>query len=155
MKISNLDARSAIGRIGRKTKFQIFPIFIFRVIVIFCDIITQIFDDNSKNINLIIFSLFFPFYTAHSPSSIKGWSKVEGEEGLHILNWENSFFVRNIKFIHKPPCQTLILSESQNKESLTITERYFPLNFFLLKNVHCKVNTRKKNFATHHSQRGY
>ena len=33
-KFSNSDERSAIGWIERKTKFQIFPIFIFRVMVI-------------------------------------------------------------------------------------------------------------------------
>ena len=46
--------------------------------IIFCDIIIPIFDDNSKNINLRNFSLFFPYYISHSPSSIKGWSKVRG-----------------------------------------------------------------------------
>ena len=64
-----------------------------RFSAIFCDVITPIFDDNSKNINLRIFSLFFPYYTAHSPSSIKGWSKVRGGVCTSLIG-KNPFFWR-------------------------------------------------------------
>ena len=50
---SNLHERSRIGWIERKTKF---PIFIFRVMVIFVLKITQIFTHSSKNKNWRIFS---------------------------------------------------------------------------------------------------
>ena len=53
----------------------------------FCDVIIPIFDNNSKNINLRIFKLFFPYYTAHSPSSLETGSKLRGG-GLYIGSWE-------------------------------------------------------------------
>ena len=48
--------------------------------------IIPIFDDNSKNVYLRFFSLFFPYYTAHYQSSMKTGSKLRG--GLHIISWE-------------------------------------------------------------------
>ena len=72
-KWSNLHERSGIGWIERKIKFHIFSIFIFRVMVIFghfCDVITP---NNSENKNRNNFLFGFPFYSAHSASSIKIW----------------------------------------------------------------------------------
>ena len=85
----NLHGRSEIGWIERKKQFSNFYDFSFSIYshlsVIFCDVITRIFDDNSKNINLRIFSLFFPYYTPRSPSSIKHWSKVRGGVCISIV----------------------------------------------------------------------
>ena len=85
-KFSKLHERSGIGWIERKTKFPVFAIFIFLVLVIF---FTQndpnfqwIFTHNSKNKNRRIFLLFFPYYTAHPGSFIKF--------PLHILEWEEA-----------------------------------------------------------------
>ena len=99
----NLHERCGIGCIERKMKF---PIFIFRVVVIFVlktVNFRRIFHNYSKNKNRRIFLLFFPYYITHSPSSIKGWSKVSGgrgrrKGGLHILNCDRA---QNWKFQSK------------------------------------------------------
>ena len=67
----NLDERSAIGWIERWTKLRNFSDFYFLSYGNFCDVITRIFNDNSKNKNRRIFFLFIPFYSAHSPHLIK------------------------------------------------------------------------------------
>ena len=59
--------------------------------------ITPILDDNSKNKNRRIFSLFFPYYTAHSPSSMKIGSKQRGGvcislSGKNPKYWTKSSF---------------------------------------------------------------
>ena len=62
----NFDERSSIGWIERITNFQIFAIFIFRVMVILVSFFwknTLIFDNNSKNKNRRIILLFFPFHS--------------------------------------------------------------------------------------------
>ena len=73
----NLHGRSTIDWIEIKTKFVIFQIFIFRVVVIFVTSSLQFsmkFCDNSKNKNWRIFLLFFPFDSEHcAPFTITFW----------------------------------------------------------------------------------
>ena len=76
-KSSNLHERCGIGWIDRKTKFQIFPIFIFRVMVIFalkCPQFSINFYDNSKNEKTD-----FSFVSGHCASYKKTKSKLRGE----------------------------------------------------------------------------
>ena len=62
-----------------------------RFSAIFCDVITPIFDDNSKNINLRILFIIFPVLYSRLPIIHKRLIKSEGG-GLHILNWEKPIF---------------------------------------------------------------
>ena len=59
----------------------------------FCDVITPIFDDNSKNRNRRIFLLFFPFYSAHSAPFIKFWPLLRAGR-LHVRNQDTAHFLR-------------------------------------------------------------
>ena len=73
----NLHGRLEIGSLERRTNFQIFQIFIFRVMAIlvsFFEKITPIFDDNSKNKNRKKILLSFPFDSEHfTPFPITFW----------------------------------------------------------------------------------
>ena len=72
----------------KKFMFQIFPIFIFRVMVIilsFCDVITPSFDGFftiTQKIKIGEFFYYLP-HRAHSPSSIKTGPKLKG--GVSVL----------------------------------------------------------------------
>ena len=65
----NLHEISAFGWIERKPNFRLFLFLFFELRSFqchFCDVITPIFDDNSKNKNRRIFFIIFPFYSACS-----------------------------------------------------------------------------------------
>ena len=94
---SNLREKSEIGWIERKIKFQIFQIFIFRVMVIFVTSSPQFsmnFQDNLKNKNCKKkFSLFFIlFSTIHISEKNLTISEGGGEggRGLHTLGWDRA-----------------------------------------------------------------
>ena len=75
--------------IERKTKFNIFPIFIFRVMVILVTSSSQFsvkFCDSSKNKNQRIFVLFFPLYSAYFAFYIKFPPLLRMVWGLHVVN---------------------------------------------------------------------
>ena len=101
-KCSNFHETCGMGWIERKIKFQNFPIFICRVMVIFVTSSPQIsmnFHDNLKNKNHKHFLFSFSFYSAHSAYFTKIWPFLRGGGGgwgLHILGWEKyHFFIEN------------------------------------------------------------
>ena len=83
-----MNARSGISWIGRKLKFKIFPIYIFRRYHLN---LRWIFQDNLKNKNLRFFKILFFILFSTLSSSIKTGSKLRGG-GLHILIWEKPIF---------------------------------------------------------------
>ena len=75
-----------IGWIERKTKF---PIFIFRVMVIFVLKMTPIFDEFSpitRKIKIGEIIHYFSILYSTLPIIHKNWIKTQGRRGLHILN---------------------------------------------------------------------